>query len=549
MRGPGEAEVGLGLADALGLRPGATLAVQLEGAGEVRFRVVGVVRALERDGRIAYVQPDRLLAADPALGGGSLAVKLEPGADRAAVEDDAGRARRAAAARRGGDDAQRRLPRRARRGAARRRARDRARLPLRARAGAGHDGARAAGRGRAPARRGRATRGRSALLLAGAALAVAVPADGRRAAARVARARPAGRPARRGLRGAPARAVGRPGRRSWPAACSCSPRPRPGWSPAAPRASRSSAGCGRSDAGQTPWPRLANRLLAAIGGSPAAVCLPAAAAGAAADDRPVAGGSTLRGHARRPRRRRRAGARAGRAARATAAGAARPGEVLATLVQLTDLHVRDEESPGRVPFLDRLGAPFGSTFRPQEALSTQVLAAAVRAANAVAAGRGVRHRRPARLGVRAPSCDQALAVLDGGDGRPGHRPPGLRGRPGGRRARPALLPPGPRRAAPSGAARRAPRAPFGSPGLRAPVVPGARQPRPARAGRDAADRAARRVRDRRRGWSPGLDPDVRADPDTDSAAAVRALLAAGAPGRSRTVAARPGPPLPPRPAS
>ena len=88
LRGPGEAEVGLGLADALGLRPGATLAVQLEGAGEVRFRVVGVVRALERDGRIAYVQPDRLLAANPALGGGSLAVKLEPGADRAAVEAD-----------------------------------------------------------------------------------------------------------------------------------------------------------------------------------------------------------------------------------------------------------------------------------------------------------------------------------------------------------------------------------------------------------------------------------------------------------------------------
>ena len=40
VRGPGEAEVGLGLADALGLRPGATLAVQLEGAGELRFRVV-----------------------------------------------------------------------------------------------------------------------------------------------------------------------------------------------------------------------------------------------------------------------------------------------------------------------------------------------------------------------------------------------------------------------------------------------------------------------------------------------------------------------------
>ena len=87
VRGPGEAEVGLGLADALGLRPGATLAVQPEGAGEVRFKVVGVVRALERDGRIAYVQPDRLLAADPALGGGSLAVRLDRDADRAAVED------------------------------------------------------------------------------------------------------------------------------------------------------------------------------------------------------------------------------------------------------------------------------------------------------------------------------------------------------------------------------------------------------------------------------------------------------------------------------
>ena len=58
------------------------------------------------------------------------------------------------------------------------------------------------------------------------------------------------------------------------------------------------------------------------------------------------------------------------------------GRTLATFGQLTDTHVRDEESPARVPFLDRIGAPFTSTFRPQEAFSTQMLDAAVRALNA-----------------------------------------------------------------------------------------------------------------------------------------------------------------------
>ena len=73
--------------------------------------------------------------------------------------------------------------------------------------------------------------------------------------------------------------------------------------------------------------------------------------------------------------------RPGRAAGATAATPAKPGATLATFAQLTDTHVRDEESPARVPFLDRVGPPFTSTFRPQEAFSTQVLDAAVRAVN------------------------------------------------------------------------------------------------------------------------------------------------------------------------
>jgi len=80
-----EAEVGQGLADSLGLEIGGTLAVQLpEGAGEARFEVVGIVRAIDNEGRVAYVRPNRLLtsglAFDPPI-----AIKLEDGADPAAV--------------------------------------------------------------------------------------------------------------------------------------------------------------------------------------------------------------------------------------------------------------------------------------------------------------------------------------------------------------------------------------------------------------------------------------------------------------------------------
>jgi ABC-type lipoprotein release transport system permease subunit len=84
VRSDAEAEVGVGLAQALGLRVGGALAVALPDGGEARFRVVGVVRALDDDGRLAYVRPGRLLAASPGLRG-EIVVRLAPGADGVAV--------------------------------------------------------------------------------------------------------------------------------------------------------------------------------------------------------------------------------------------------------------------------------------------------------------------------------------------------------------------------------------------------------------------------------------------------------------------------------
>ncbi|MCU1453019.1 MAG: family metallophosphoesterase, partial [Acidimicrobiales bacterium] len=71
--------------------------------------------------------------------------------------------------------------------------------------------------------------------------------------------------------------------------------------------------------------------------------------------------------------------------------AAKPGREarrrgLAALVHLTDAHVIDAQSPGRVEFLDALGPPFTAAFRPQEALSTQVLTSMVARVNALKVG-------------------------------------------------------------------------------------------------------------------------------------------------------------------
>jgi hypothetical protein len=85
---PGEAEIGVGLATALGLRPGATMAAQFPDGDEARYSVVGVVNALDNDGRIAYVQPSRRICA---FHGGVTVVQLAPGAGRSQVAGELGR--------------------------------------------------------------------------------------------------------------------------------------------------------------------------------------------------------------------------------------------------------------------------------------------------------------------------------------------------------------------------------------------------------------------------------------------------------------------------
>ncbi len=105
---------------------------------------------------------------------------------------------------------------------------------------------------------------------------------------------------------------------------------------------------------------------------------------------------------------------------------AAPGAIRCTIAHLTDAHVMDAQSPARVPFLRRLGAPFNSTFRPQEALTAHVLAGAVRAVDALAPDVVI---QGGDLIDNAQSNElvQALALLRGGGVDPDSGNPGYVG--------------------------------------------------------------------------------------------------------------------------
>jgi ABC-type antimicrobial peptide transport system permease subunit len=80
LKGHGQAEVGAGLADALGLSPGSTLAIALTSGVELRLRVAGIVSSLDHDGRVAYIPAAALLKADPSAPE-QIAVRLDPRAN------------------------------------------------------------------------------------------------------------------------------------------------------------------------------------------------------------------------------------------------------------------------------------------------------------------------------------------------------------------------------------------------------------------------------------------------------------------------------------